>query len=116
MSVFEALLAKTAVAQERNRVPYMVIDGQAVLVHGEPRFTGDIDITLGVDTGQQENIRRIARELSLEPIQGMTNDVVERNALLTCRGKRDRHCSRLYILFSSVRAPSHNAGGRRFDR
>ncbi len=65
----------------------MVIGGQAVLVHGEPRFTGDIDITLGVDTDQLENVRRIARELSLELIPGTTDDFVKRNALLTVEEK-----------------------------
>jgi hypothetical protein len=83
MSAFETLLAKVSTALERNGIPYMVIDGQAVLVHGEPRFTGDIDITLGVDTDEQGKVRRITRELSLEPVEGMTEDFVKRNALLT---------------------------------
>lgn len=88
MPVFEALMAKISAALEQNRIPYMIIGGQAVLVHGEPRFTGDIDITLGVDTDQLENVKRLARELALEPIQGMTDDFVKRNALLTVEEKK----------------------------
>ena len=83
MPAFETLLAKVSAALERDQIPYMVIGGQAVLVHGEPRFTGDIDITLGVDTDKQEMVRRIARELSLQTVEGMTEEFVKRNALLT---------------------------------
>jgi len=60
----------------------MVIDGQAVLIHGEPRFTRDIDITLRIDTNQVERIFKIARELSLKPIEDATEAFVKRNALL----------------------------------
>ena len=88
MPAFEALLVKISVALEQYGISYMVIGGQAVLVHGEPRFTGDIDITLGVDTDQLEKIRQVARELSLEPIQGMTDDFIRRNALLTVEEKK----------------------------
>ena len=64
MQRFENLLSKVSQALERAGIPYMVIGGQAVLVHGEPRFTRDIDITLGIDTDKAESIRSIARELS----------------------------------------------------
>ena len=46
--MFQALLARLALELEARSLPYMVIGGQAVLVHGEPRLTRDIDITLGV--------------------------------------------------------------------
>jgi hypothetical protein len=46
----------------------MVIGGQAVLLHGRPRFTGDIDITLGVDVERFESLREISEKLSLKPI------------------------------------------------
>jgi len=47
--MFESLLERIATALDAAAIPYMVIGGQAVLVHGEPRLTRDIDITLGVD-------------------------------------------------------------------
>ena len=47
----------------------MVIGGQAVLVHGRPRFTGDIDITLGVDIDHLKRLRVIAETLSLQPLR-----------------------------------------------
>lgn len=83
MQAFESLLTKISKALERDGISYMVIGGQAVLIYGEPRFTRDIDITLGIDTDQAERIRGLARELTLEPTEGMTEDFVKRNALLT---------------------------------
>lgn len=43
----------------------MVIGGQAVLVHGRPRFTGDINITLGVDVDALPRIQQITEKLRL---------------------------------------------------
>jgi hypothetical protein len=40
--VFENLLEKVAIALDGERLPYMVIGGQAVLLHGEPRLTKDV--------------------------------------------------------------------------
>ena len=83
MPAFEKLLAEISKALERENIPYMIIGGQAVLLHGEPRFTRDIDVTLGVDTDQTGRIVKIARELSLEPKEEMTEDFVKRNAVLS---------------------------------
>jgi hypothetical protein len=82
MQAFEALLARVASALERHAISYMVIGGQAVLIHGKPRFTGDIDITLGIDTDRSEQIFMISRELSLTPRKYATMEFVRRNALL----------------------------------
>jgi hypothetical protein len=46
--MFGLLLEKIALALDDAKIPYMVIGGQAVLLHGEPRLTRDIDITLGI--------------------------------------------------------------------
>lgn len=45
--MFETLLEKLSCALDQVGIPYMVIGGQAVLRHGEPRLTKDIDLTLG---------------------------------------------------------------------
>jgi len=68
MGIFQQLLVRIAKALEKANISYMVIGGQAVLVHGRPRFTGDIDITLGVDVDNLPRLRKIAEELSLEAI------------------------------------------------
>ncbi len=60
--MFQNLLARLGRALERARIPYMVIGGQAVLLHGEPRLTRDIDVTLGVDSGALARVRFAAAE------------------------------------------------------
>src|SRR3990172_9425569 len=90
MRAFETLLAKISKALEQEGVPYMVIGGQAVLIYGEPRFTRDIDITLGVDTDHAARIFKIARELSLERRENATEEFVKRNALLTVEDRETK--------------------------
>ena len=41
---FDGLIARIAAALGKARIPYMVIGGQAVLLHGEPRLTRDLDL------------------------------------------------------------------------
>lgn len=44
----------------------MIIGGQAVLYWGFPRLTGDVDVTLGVDTDAFEPVYRACRKEKLE--------------------------------------------------
>ncbi len=67
MRKYNHLLAGIARALDAAGLPYMVIGGQAVLVYGEPRFTRDIDITLGVDIDRLEDLKTVCRTLSLVP-------------------------------------------------
>ena len=53
---FEALLARMANALQGRGLSFMVIGGQAVLVHGEPRLTQDIDVTLGVTPDHLDDV------------------------------------------------------------
>lgn len=46
----------------------MVIGGQAVLVHGEPRLTRDIDITLGVSLDRLADVVAAAAAARLKPL------------------------------------------------
>lgn len=45
-----------------HEISYMVIGGYAVLYHGEPRFTEDIDIVLGIDTDQLTELIEITKK------------------------------------------------------
>ena len=47
-------------------MPYMVIGGQAVLVHGEPRLTRDIDITLGLTAERVHDVLELVSSLGLK--------------------------------------------------
>ncbi len=46
----------------------MVFGGQAVLLHGEPRLTQDIDVTLGADPSHLAAALGVVRELGLTPL------------------------------------------------
>jgi hypothetical protein len=54
--VFERLLQAIARAFGGAGIDYMIIGGQAGLLHGEPRPTKDIDITLGVDLDRLDDV------------------------------------------------------------
>ena len=64
--MFERLLARTARALDAAGIPYMVIGGQAVLLYGEPRFTKDIDVTLGVSLDRLDDVVAMAESAGFE--------------------------------------------------
>jgi hypothetical protein len=66
--VISEVLERIAAALSAARIPYMVIGGQAVLVHGEPRLTRDIDVTLGVTLDRLTDIVAAAAAAGLEPL------------------------------------------------
>lgn len=66
--MFEEILSKLGAALQRQGLAYMIIGGQAVLLYGEPRLTRDIDITLGADIDQLEELLVVTQELTLKPI------------------------------------------------
>jgi hypothetical protein len=63
---FEKLLERIASVLDQQSVPYMVIGGQAVLVHGEPRLTKDIDITVDLEPFNPEPLLRLVTQLGLK--------------------------------------------------
>jgi predicted nucleotidyltransferase len=63
--MIEKLIKKTAKQLDQQKIPYMIIGGQAVLVYGRPRLTRDIDITLGVDTDRFDSIEGVCKKLKL---------------------------------------------------
>lgn len=63
--MFQKLLIKLAIELAKNKIPYMVIGGQAVLVYGEPRFTKDIDITLGIGSENIAIIKTVIKKIGL---------------------------------------------------
>ena len=63
--LYEDLLKKLARALDREGIEYLVMGGQAVLVHGEPRLTRDVDITLGLIPKDLNRILRIAEDIGL---------------------------------------------------
>jgi len=72
--VFENLLKQIATQLLKQNIPYMIIGGQAVLVHGEPRLTKDIDVTLGIGVDEWQRVERVIQESGW---QFLTRDVEE---------------------------------------
>ncbi len=64
--MFEKLIKKIALLLNKEKIPYMIIGGQAVLLYGTPRLTRDIDITLGIDTDKFLLIESVCKKLGLK--------------------------------------------------
>jgi predicted nucleotidyltransferase len=80
--MFEALLARIARGLEQSQIPYMIIGGQAVLVHGEPRLTKDIDVTLGVDLSQLPDVKTTVQKLGLKQIREASDEFIKHTMVL----------------------------------
>jgi hypothetical protein len=63
---FERLIAALAGALADRDLAFMLIGGQAVLVHAEPRLTRDIDITLGATPERLPEILEVCAALHLQ--------------------------------------------------
>jgi predicted nucleotidyltransferase len=79
---FGALLARITRALEARGVPFMLIGGQAVLLHGEPRLTQDVDITLGVGPRHLGEVLDVCVELGLDPLPEDVEGFVSRTFVL----------------------------------
>jgi len=66
---------------QRN-IAYMIIGGQAVLIYGRPRLTRDIDITLGIDTNDFNQIDNLCRDLNLNPLPDHPKDFASQTRVL----------------------------------
>jgi predicted nucleotidyltransferase len=66
--MFKKLLLSIARQFEKNKIPYIIIGGQAVLLYGEPRLTKDIDIIIGLNIDMAEKISKIMKDISLKPL------------------------------------------------
>lgn len=60
----------------------MIIGGQAVLIYGEPRFTKDIDITLGIGPEKYEKILEIIQKLKLKVLVENIEEFVNKTMVL----------------------------------
>jgi hypothetical protein len=65
---FARVIAQIAKALESGGLPFMLIGGQAVLLHGQPRLTQDIDITLAAGPDQLAKVLDVCEQLGLEPL------------------------------------------------
>ena len=82
---FPRFIADLARALDEERVPFMLIGGQAVLLHGRPRLTEDIDVTLGVDPIGLPSIERVCVRLRLTPLPSDVRAFVRETFVLPVR-------------------------------
>lgn len=73
---FGPLLARVARTLKEHEIPFMLIGGQAVLIHGEPRLTLDIDITLGVGPDGLSRVLVAVEAMGGRPLPEAVEDFV----------------------------------------
>lgn len=80
--MFEEILSRIGASLGRNKIPYMIIGGQAVLLYGEPRLTRDIDVTLGVNTDHLHGLLTVVQDLFLKPLPNDIESFVKQTMVL----------------------------------
>ena len=68
-----------------HEVPFAVIGGIAVAIRGEPRFTADIDVVVGLDQDAAVDLLRSVARSAFEPLFPGAEDVVRDAFLLPLR-------------------------------
>lgn len=96
--MYKSLIKRVAVELDRNKIPYMIIGGQAVLLYGEPRLTKDVDITLGVGIEELPIIKESVRSLGLRIESDNIDDFVRKTMVLP--SKEDETGIRVDLVFS----------------
>lgn len=79
---FEGLLARLTRELDRRDTPFMLIGGQAVLLHGDPRLTQDIDVTLGLGPGDWIEMMEACAAIGLDPLPEEPQAFVARTFVL----------------------------------
>lgn len=86
----EKLIVKIVKILDKNKIPYMIIGGQAVQIYGEPRLTKDIDITIGLNIDSYKLLIDIIEKIKLIPlIKDIENFIKETFVLPTYDKKTD---------------------------
>ena len=80
--MIEQFLRRIAKVLDQRHTPYMIIGGQAVLIHGRPRLTQDVDVTLGIDADHLDAILASCRTLKLTPRPKVPRAFVENTKVL----------------------------------
>jgi len=84
---FADLLERLTRALDARRIPFMLIGGQAVLLHGRPRLTEDIDVTVGLAPSDLPRLREVCGAASLEPLPKEVEQFVRDTFVLPVRDR-----------------------------
>jgi hypothetical protein len=84
--MFAELLERVAGALDAAGIRYMVVGGQAVLLHGEARLTKDVDVTLAAGLEHLDQVVSLARAARLEPLVD-PESFTRRTLVLPCQDR-----------------------------
>jgi hypothetical protein len=82
MPDFRVLLSRLTKWLDERELPFMIIGGQAVLLHGEPRLTQDIDVTLGLAPDRLAEVLSVCADIGLDPLPDDVEDFVRTTYVL----------------------------------
>jgi len=86
--MFEKLIKKIGQHLDKDKISYMIIGGQAVLLYGTPRLTRDIDITLGIDTDKVLLIEKLCKKLGLKILPKNPEDFAKSTNVLPAEERK----------------------------
>lgn len=69
-----------------GHLPYMVVGAHAVMVHGLPRFTADLDVVVHLPFEHNANVRRLLEEHGIGEIEERRDEFGQRLACVTPEG------------------------------
>ena len=81
-------------------LPFMLIGGQAVLLHGEPRLTHDIDVTLRAPPSRLDDVLAACAEMGLRPLPADAESFVRDTFVLPCADEQTE--IRVDLIFSTT--------------
>src|SRR5699024_3327729 len=79
-----------------NEVEYLLVGGYAVILHGYPRFTGDIDFFIRRTSQNAEKVIQVLREFGFSELDISADDLIKPDQIL----QLGRHPLRIDILTS----------------
>jgi hypothetical protein len=97
---FAELLTRLSSALGERKIPFMLIGGQAVLLHGEPRLTQDVDVTLGVSPDHLPEVLAASTGADLAPLPEDLESFVRETFVLPLEDPRSG--VRVDLIFSTT--------------
>jgi len=61
----------------KHRVQYMIVGGYALAFHGKPRYTGDIDIWIGISEQNASKLLKVIKDFGLASLGFVKEDFLK---------------------------------------
>ncbi|NJO83144.1 MAG: nucleotidyl transferase AbiEii/AbiGii toxin family protein [Blastochloris sp.] len=82
MPLFNQLQAKIASVLDELQVPYMMIGGVATIAYTKPRFTEDVDLTIGVSMFDAKPVIAALAKAGIKARTGHSTEMMRNSSLL----------------------------------